>query len=229
MRTVWTIISWLAVVHLLALAGFAGWLAVDGRLSGERMERIREMLGERVVDEQARLEAEAAEGTLADAVAAEEAKSTGMPIPASARIAEGRVATELASQVALRQTREIEDLRESLAREREDLDKEWALLNTTKAEFQAYLEGLAETTGTQQFKKAIQTLEGQKPKDAAAMLESLLGRGKEDEVVSYLNAMEERARNKVFAALPDPSLAADLLERLRTRGIETPESPEDGT
>ena len=40
MRTVWTIISWLAVVHLLTLAGFAGWLVVDGRLSGERHGRV---------------------------------------------------------------------------------------------------------------------------------------------------------------------------------------------
>jgi len=36
MRTVWNIISFLAVVHLLAVALFIGWLWQSQRLSAER-------------------------------------------------------------------------------------------------------------------------------------------------------------------------------------------------
>lgn len=44
--------------------------------------------------------------------------------------------------------------------------------------------------------------------------------GGPEQVVAYLNALQERARNKIMAEITanDPALAADLLERLRTRG-----------
>jgi len=51
--------------------------------------------------------------------------------------------------------------------------------------------------------------------------------GGPEPVVAYLNALQERARNKIMAEITanDPALAADLLERLRTRGqiARTPE------
>src|SRR5690606_33937610 len=128
----------------------------------------------------------------------------------------------------LRQMRALEDLRRGLWRERDDLDREWDRLRQERAAFEAYLGRLSQTTGTEQFGKAIATLEGQRPAEAAAWLQSLLAAGKTDEVVSYLNEMEERARNKVFAVF-DPALAADLLERLRTRGLTTPDAPESAT
>lgn len=225
MRTTWTIISVLAVAHLLALAAFTGWLVADGRLNGDRLERIRQMLRERAIDEQARLDAEASERAATEAAAAAAAKMRGIPIPASALIEEDQAAAAYAQQVGLRHTRTIEDLRRTLWRERDDLDREWERLRAEQAEFEMYLARLSQTTGAEQFKKALETLEGQKPADAAAWLQSLLGAGKMDEVVSYLNEMEERARNRVFAEF-DPALAADLLERLRTRGVVTPQSPE---
>lgn len=228
MRTLWTIISVLAVAHLLALALFVGWLVADDRLNGDRLERIREMLRERSSEEIARLETERAEQAIAQEQAAEAARMRGVPIPASALIEEDQVTGAYATQVNLRQMRALEDLRRSLWRERDDLDREWERLSAEQAAFDQYLQGLAETTGTEQFKKAIATLEGQKPADAAAWLQSLLGAGKTDEVVSYLNEMDERARNKVFAVF-DPALAADLLERLRTRGLTTPDAPESAT
>lgn len=43
------------------------------------------------------------------------------------------------------------------------------------------------------------------------------------QVVAYLNAMEERVRNRIIAEFvkEDPALAAELLERLRTHGVLT--------
>src|SRR5690606_31923546 len=102
------------------------------------------------------------------------AKMRGVPIPASALIEEDQAAAAYAQQVGLRHTRTIEDLRRTLWRERDDLDREWERLRAEQAECEAYLARLSQTTGAEQFKKALETLEGQKPADAAAWLQSLL-------------------------------------------------------
>lgn len=49
-----------------------------------------------------------------------------------------------------------------------------------------------------------------------------------DQAVSYLSAMQDRLRTKVFDQIvqDNPKLAADLLERLRTRGTEIAAAPE---
>ena len=44
MKTLWNIVSFLAVVHLLALVMFVGWLWKSGRLDGARIDELREML-----------------------------------------------------------------------------------------------------------------------------------------------------------------------------------------
>jgi hypothetical protein len=50
-----------------------------------------------------------------------------------------------------------------------------------------------------------------------------------DQAVSYLSAMQDRLRTKVFDQIvqDNPRLAADLLERLRTRGTEIAALPEN--
>ena len=43
MKTIWSIVSFLAVVHLLALATFAVWLWHSDRLDGARVQQVREL------------------------------------------------------------------------------------------------------------------------------------------------------------------------------------------
>ena len=72
-----------------------------------------------------------------------------------------------------------------------------------------------------QFKKALSTLEGLKPDKAKLALQQLLDKKEVDQVVSYLNAMQERNRTRIIDEFikSDPGTATDLLERLRTRGL----------
>jgi hypothetical protein len=84
-----------------------------------------------------------------------------------------------------------------------------------------------ETDGNKQFLVALATLEGQKPKDAKQVLKALLDVRETDQVVAYLAKMEEGKRSKVIAEFvkDSPAMAADLLERLRTRGVVVPAAP----
>jgi hypothetical protein len=80
---------------------------------------------------------------------------------------------------------------------------------------------VAQTEGNAQFRKALATLEGLKPDKVKLTLQQLLDQGEADQVVAYLNAMQERTRTKVLDEFikSDPKVATDLLERLRTRGL----------
>ena len=78
----------------------------------------------------------------------------------------------------------------------------------------------------EQFKKTVTLYEGLSADKAQAIMETLLNDGKVDQVVSYLNAMQSRAAKKIIEKFDDPTVAADLLERLRTRGIQA-SAPEE--
>ena len=78
---------------------------------------------------------------------------------------------------------------------------------------------------SEQFQKTVLNYETQKPDVARDMLRALIDQGEEQQVVAYLDAMQARKSSKVIDAFAedDPVLAAGLLEKLRTFGIETPE------
>ena len=44
MKTLWNVLAFMAVVNLLAMAGFVGWLWQSQRLSVDRLEQVRELL-----------------------------------------------------------------------------------------------------------------------------------------------------------------------------------------
>ena len=70
MRTIWNVLSFMAVVNMLALAGLGIWLWQSGRLSAERARSVKELFVLNLTDaEAAAAAAEAAEqAALADAV-----------------------------------------------------------------------------------------------------------------------------------------------------------------
>ena len=104
-----------------------------------------------------------------------------------------------------------------------------------------------------QFRKAVKVLDGLKAQDAAGIITALIESGEDglmsgeggpegaddaadepglrlggvDRAVSYVNAMQERSRLKLMAELSAdrPELAADLLERLRSRGVAAAQTP----
>jgi flagellar motility protein MotE (MotC chaperone) len=234
MKSLWTVVSVLALANLLMLGGFVGWLASTGRLNRDRADAVRALFVKTVQEEAAvKAEADAAAGEKAKADAAA-AKLAQPPVAAAERIRETQDAAELSGQSRHRLESDIRSLQTFLVRENERLQAWEKELQAKQAAFETEQKRVRETSGSDQFKKAMATLAGVKPKEAQSILAELLAQNKHDEVISYLDAMEERTRSKVLAEFnkTDPRVAADLLERLRTRGIASampvgpPETPQ---
>jgi hypothetical protein len=132
-------------------------------------------------------------------------------------------ATEIDMLRIDRLRREVEDLQRKLIRDQQVLDAQSSQLKGDREQFEAMRARLREIEGEEQFRKAVVALETQKAADATQMLTELLDAGESEQVVSYLNAMDERARSRIFAEFVKdgkPDLAAQLLESLRKRGLE---------
>lgn len=224
MKNIWMIVSTLAIANLLAIIALLGWLHSSDRLSRQRIEAIRSMLSVSVAQEAAAEAQKAAEAAAEQQRAEAEARQAVPPVTAADRIAERQLEAEKQLQVVLRQRQELENLREGLMKQLADLERREQALAARAAAFEAEQKRIAETEGAEQFKIALATLENQRPKDAQAVLQAMLNAGDGDQVVSYLNRMDESKRAKVLAEFVkiEPTVAADLLERLRTRGLTPP-------
>jgi len=91
--------------------------------------------------------------------------------------------------------------------------------------WEAMRERLTAQESTEQFQKAVKGYQALKADVAKDLLMSLIDTGERGQVISYLNAMSERSSAKIINAFAqdNPVLAADLLEGIRTFGIETPD------
>jgi hypothetical protein len=225
------------VLNLIAMLGGIGWLLSSGRVNKDRVLEMTKLFNEPVEVEQARIKAEE------QAAIAEEAGKP-RPIPDDALNSDERnlIRVEM-TQVDMarleRMKREVEDLQSILRQERTGLNDDRAQFEQEKADFAAMRERLMALEGGKQFKKALATLTTMDAADAKTVLSSLLGldnnladprEAKYDEVISYLSAMDERARTAILSEFLDAGedkLAADLLESVRLRGLET--TTADGT
>jgi len=220
-RGLWTIVSVLAVANLLAIGGFAGWLVATDRLNAERFREIRQTLVETAQAEQTRLEQEARQAELEAQQAEEERRALIPPLTAADRLRNNAIAEEVDRQRLERLSREVRDLRRTIDRERQQLDERVAEFEEEKAVFERMRSQIREIEGQDQFKKAVTHLQSQRPDTARDILQALIDQGEVDQAVAYLNAMGDRQAAKIIGAFEDPAVAADLLERLRTRGTET--------
>lgn len=224
MKSLWIILSTLAIANLLAMGGFVGWLVASKRLDAERLRAVREVLVTPIPEAAAAAAAKEAEAAAAATKEAEEKRRQGTPQSAEAAIAADRAKADLQTQTIARLREEMRQLQGQLAREREALDARHAELDAREKRLEAKVAEVARTAGSEQFRQALATLEAQKPPAAKQMLQAMMqgGEAQREQAVAYLAAMEERGRNRVIAEFgkEDPRLAAELLEALRTRGIE---------
>lgn len=220
MKTLWSILSVIAMANLLALAGIVGYLKVTDRLDAQRVRELRQLFTETGSQRKAR-EEEAKSKAESDAAAAKEnAKKGTAPVTAGdaldIKVQQSQV--DLTRMEALK--RDVQVLQETLARGKKALNDERAALDKEKKDFELARDVVRKNEGDVQFKKSLATIEGLKADKAKTALQALIDQKQVDQVVSYLNAMQERARTKVIDEFikSDPKVATDLLERLRTRG-----------
>lgn len=233
MKKIWTLISVMAVANMLALMAFVGWLQATDRLDLQRVRDMRSLYAETLTEQLDREQLEAdqlAEAKKAKELAAEEALQ-GEPIDSADWLRINWELREQDSERLERLRREVEDLKRTLADARAKLNADIAAFETMKETFDADRERIARIEGDEQFKKAVDTYAALKPAAAVRMMIQMMGQRPTEgvlQVVSYLNAMDERKRSSIIGEFEktDPALAADLLERLRNYGLGA-RGPED--
>ncbi|QYK46858.1 MAG: hypothetical protein KF838_08675 [Phycisphaeraceae bacterium] len=224
MRTIWNALSVMAIANLIALASIVAWLVVGGRVDRDRVQRVRETFVETVAEERLRLEQEEAERQATELAAIEEArKKEGSPVP-FADAMDMRIQRNADEEQRLERLRkEISLLQAAIAREQRKIDSDLEALEVREKAFAAMREQIRLTEGNKQFRKAVSVLESLDAADAMAAMAEMLRSGDPEQVVAYLNAMQDRKRAAVlteFIAAGQQQVAAELLERLRTRGSE---------
>ena len=225
-KSLWLLISTLAVANILAIAGLFGWLKATDRLSAERIEAVRELFVQTVSEaeaEEAKVIAAANNKPVEERI--KEGEGTA-PIPSVMRNDLIHQQDEIARQRIARATRERDDLlRTATARLKELEDRELAFAEQVR-QWEAMRERLTAQESTEQFGKTVASYEAQKPDIAMQMMQALIDRGDFEQVVAYLDAMQPRKSSRIVDAFAqeDAALAASLLERLRTLGIVTPDN-----
>ncbi|MEQ8769928.1 MAG: hypothetical protein RIB60_05405 [Phycisphaerales bacterium] len=216
MKKIWTIVSAFAFLNFMAILAGAGWLLNTGRLDRESIEEIRDVLFASELD---------GEGELVDPaeIDSESRIADGSPVLSAEQRLNQRLSQSDADQERLqRMQREVDDLKAALSRERRLLDTQRAEFEAERAAFYDQRRTIADLEGGDQFRRSLVVLETMKAGEAMESLQAMLDAGKDIEVVSYLNAMEDRTRSKVFSEWVkngQPDLAAKLLEDIRQRGI----------
>jgi hypothetical protein len=223
MRTLFTAFILVLLVNALALGGVVGWLAATDRLS---KDRIREAAGvfHNTIQEQAALDAEKAKAEEEALELAEQAlrleQVAGGPMEPEQRLAALQQVDEKQRALIERRKVEVEQLQRQLDTQRRMIEQRIAELD---AKQQAFDEAVAEQLDEMEeedFKEAVAMLEGIPPKQAKAVFQELLQEGDQEQVVSYLSAMEQRKAAKVLKEFKLPNevaQAADLIEQLRLR------------
>lgn len=223
MKKLWDIVSFLAVIHLLALLAFAGWLWQSGRLSGDRIETIRSMLAMTIAEEQdqALKDAAEAEKQRLDALAA--ARRENPPMPAAHQI-------DAINTVREQQQRSLDRLEDEKKLLLAQLDRISRDYDASKASFLAQqrawydsVESERKRREDEQFKQTLKLYESIPAKQARDMLLKLVADdGGMEQAVEYFDAMNPRAAAKIlreFKSDPQTELAKELLEELRTFGV----------
>lgn len=221
MKTLTKAIFIIAIFNLLAVLAGAGWLFSSGRLSKDRMVNMTSMFNEPVAAEQAAIKAEQA--AIEKELAEQEIPLPAIPLNAEERNLVRVEMTQVDRQRLDRMKREVENLQETLRKERRIVEQARIAFEQEKIEFQQMRDRLAGLEGGKQFKKSLGTLSEMKPKDAKAVLSVLLDDAKTEEVVTYLSSMDSGVRTSIlteFIKAGEERLAADLLESIRQRGLE---------
>jgi hypothetical protein len=231
MKTLWTILSVLAVANLLALAGFVGWLHNTDRLDTGRMRQIREVLTKTVSQQKTETEAKAQAQEAERIKAQAEKRASQPPLTAAERLSARVEATELDRQRIERLKREVLDLQRQLSEERRVLEAQKLAFEAEKRGFDEAIASSNAAGTDAQFQKTLKVLQGQKPTQAVALLREMLAEPvvappefasvpmtngataaptsaaaaasekRMATVVGYLDAMNDKSRAKIIEAL----------------------------
>ena len=195
MRSVWTSLSIVLLVHALLLASFTGWLYSSDRLDRDRVRQVVALFKPTIEQEEQQAEQAAALEAEARAVAEDAARLERAEDGVRTLLTKLETETQADEVAALR----IARLRAEIAQIRAKLETDKMLLARMKeqldAERQAFREEIERELARQQaedFKTAVRYYESLKPKHAKQLFMDLLAQGEEKRVVDYLAARQVR-------------------------------------
>ncbi len=224
MKTLWRLLSILAIANLIAIAAFVGWLWQTGRMDAQRFELLKTILASSTSEDAARLEEENLIAEEAARVAAEGRKLLEAPFTRIEQIAASERFEERA-QLAMKTLNDEQARLASEIGEREDAvaNREGAL-DARRAAWEQAIADEKQRETSEQFKKAVKLLEGMPPKQSKEWILELVANGKVEQAVKYLDAMSGTKSANLLKAFKSPAeakTATDLLERLRSLGLES--------
>jgi len=219
MKTLKTAVSFMAVVNLLALALFVGWLVQSGRVSRERIERVRETFRMSVAEEAAA--AEAAADASARVVDAAEDDAAALAGPSIRRVSAEERSNRVEHGLATRMLSEVDALREQLTTSQAAFVVERERFEAERAAWEEERNQMAQGSHDAQFSRVVALLEAVPARQARDTLSRLAAQGQIGDAVAYLNAMKPFNAAKVlreFKTDDEKRLATELLQRMKALG-----------
>ncbi len=226
LKTLWKAVVALLIIHVLALAGLLTWLWQSGRLDEARVHRIVDMLKTTVAQETAK--DAAAKAAAQQAQAAAENAQRLMGLGQATLLGGNQLATdardrEIFRQQVERMEREKQDLMRQIQVAQDTLTKQKADFEAQQAAFQKAVEVEVKRRSDRDFLQAVQMYEQLKASQVKAMFQDLIQQNQVHQVVDYLAAMQVRKAAAVLKQFTTPQeivQATDLVQRLRTRGVD---------
>ncbi|MDY7109688.1 MAG: hypothetical protein SYC29_13720 [Planctomycetota bacterium] len=231
MKSLWNVISFIAVVNLLGVLLFVAWLAQSGRLNVDRINAVREVLAPTIAAEEAAAEEAAEAAAREQAEAAARAREENPPLPSTAQVQQASLTRDQTEAALARVGEETARLRGQLDARAAELDRREQTFRTARAAWLASIEAEKERRTDEQFLQTVRQYESAPAKVAKAWILELVDDGEKDQVVAYLDAMNARAASKIlreFKTAEEAALATELLEKLRTFGLEAVLAEESG-
>lgn len=218
MTKMWNIVSFLAVMNLIAVACFIAWLFGSGRMDTERLERTRLIYHVPIQQETSeRLAAEEADAISVE-LALEEASLVRLPAGSSQPI-DSLEAIEMHLQRMERRFRsdlerdrnELLDFERRLAAREADLERRIKLFEVSRADRRTTEERV-------EFARVTKLLESLPAKSSKEYLVLMCADGQMNDAIDYLREMRAGTRTSIFAAMKsaeEMQLASALLKSLR--------------
>ncbi len=227
MKTLWSLFSYLAIIHLLSFLMFMGWLWQSDRLDRVRIDKVRAMFS--LTKPQAELVAKQADIDMQENIneQVELAMRNNPPFSSQAGLAINRAHQTQSEQAA----RNLEDTRKKslnmVTMEREVLEKEQKEFAQMKAAWDKANAAERKRKTDEQFAQAVKILAALTPKQGKQMLTNLVTDGNTEQAVAYLDALNPRKAAgilKAFKTVEEMILATQLQEKLRVFGTGAEDS-----
>jgi hypothetical protein len=232
-RILWNVFVIFLVLHLLAIVAFAGWLRASGRLDRARMQQVVAMFEPTISAEQTRLEEQDQDAQRQEKKDRELAllkESAKPPTTVDQRLRQGREGDALAQQKLELTRLAVASLLKNMENAKREVASQRAQLKQAREAFDKSMDKRLKLLKDENFKQVVGVYEALKADQVKSIFIELIGQGKEDQVIEYLAAMEQRKSAKVLSAFESPEdliVATRLIQGLRKRNLPLPpDAPE---